>query len=418
MRRLEACQSPVWDTGARADRARATRASRAEHPALRARGRLAARARRSACAATGRCAARSSSRAAGPSSSRTTTTPTSTTPPRSCSRCARAAAPGRARRRGGDRARRRAGPSACSAEDGGWAAFDADNTRALCRELPVLRLRRGDRSAERRRHRARGRDARARGPRRGRRARARGARWLLREQEPDGSWFGRWGANHVYGTGAVVPALVARGHRRRRHPAIRRAVRWLEAHQNADGGWGEDLRSYARRAPGAGAATRPPRRRPGRCSRCSRRASARRRSSAASPGWSRRQRADGDWDEPQFTGTGFPGDFYINYHLYRLVFPMMALGRFVGCGLSPARSPLMGVPISPDGHGRELPAARRSSRGRAQLPLIVLMLEPLFRCNLACAGCGKIQYPRARAEAAALASRSACARSTSAARRW
>ena len=70
-----------------------------------------------------------------------------------------------------------------------------------------------------------------------------GVRWLLANQEKDGSWFGRWGANHVYGTGAVVPALVAAGVPAN-HPALRRAARWLEEHQNADGGWGEDMRSY------------------------------------------------------------------------------------------------------------------------------------------------------------------------------
>ena len=71
----------------------------------------------------------------------------------------------------------------------------------------------------------------------------RGVVWLLRAQEPDGSWFGRWGANYVYGTGAAVPALIAAGVKPSK-PAIRRAVAWLEEHQNPDGGWGEDLRSY------------------------------------------------------------------------------------------------------------------------------------------------------------------------------
>ncbi|HET6793681.1 MAG TPA: squalene--hopene cyclase, partial [Acidimicrobiales bacterium] len=67
--------------------------------------------------------------------------------------------------------------------------------------------------------------------------------WLWSEQEADGSWFGRWGVNYIYGTGAVVPALVAAGVPRS-DPRIRRAVRWLESCQNGDGGWGEDLRSY------------------------------------------------------------------------------------------------------------------------------------------------------------------------------
>ena len=71
----------------------------------------------------------------------------------------------------------------------------------------------------------------------------RGIDWLLAEQEANGAWFGRWGVNYIYGTGSVVPALVAAG-LPASHPAIRRAVSWLESVQNEDGGWGEDLRSY------------------------------------------------------------------------------------------------------------------------------------------------------------------------------
>src|SRR5919197_1823477 len=72
----------------------------------------------------------------------------------------------------------------------------------------------------------------------------RGLQWLLAEQEHDGSWFGRWGVNHVYGTGAALPALEACGVRRD-HPAVRRAVGWLDSVQQPDGGFGEDIRSYA-----------------------------------------------------------------------------------------------------------------------------------------------------------------------------
>ncbi|MGH9059421.1 MAG: squalene--hopene cyclase, partial [Acidimicrobiales bacterium] len=109
---------------------------------------------------------------------------------------------------------------------------------------------------------------------------------------------------------------------------IRRAVAWLADHQNDDGGWGEDLRSY----------TDPSWRGKG-------------HSTASQTAWAllallaageqgpvtergvafliETQRPDGTWDEPWYTGTGFPGDFSINYHLYRLIFPVTALGRYV-----------------------------------------------------------------------------------------
>ncbi|TYC05538.1 squalene--hopene cyclase [Micromonospora sp. WP24] len=211
--------------------------------------------------------------------------------------------------------------------DGGWAAFDADNTRKLLADLPFCDF--GEvtdpPSADVTAHVV---EALVAENYAGTLPVRRGVHWLLRAQEPDGSWFGRWGANHVYGTGAVVPALVAAGVPRR-HPAIRRAVDWLLAHQGADGGWGEDLRSY--RDPswvGRGEST------------ASQTAWALLALHAAGHGtgepalravrWLvRTQRPDGGWDEPHFTGTGFPGDFYINYGLYRLVFPISALGRIL-----------------------------------------------------------------------------------------
>jgi squalene-hopene/tetraprenyl-beta-curcumene cyclase len=156
----------------------------------------------------------------------------------------------------------------------------------------------------------------------------RGVVWLLRAQERDGSWFGRWGANYVYGTGAVVPALIAAGVRPSK-PAIRRAVAWLESVQNPDGGWGEDLRSYDDPAlAGRGTSTASQTA----WALLALLAAGEQDSAATTRGieWlARTQRADGSWDEPQYTGTGFPGDFYINYHLYRLAFPLSALGRYV-----------------------------------------------------------------------------------------
>jgi squalene-hopene/tetraprenyl-beta-curcumene cyclase len=155
----------------------------------------------------------------------------------------------------------------------------------------------------------------------------RGVAWLLAHQEPDGSWFGRWGANYIYGTGAVVPALVASG-LSPTSPEIVRGVDWLRAHQNDDGGWGEDMRSYVDRGwAGRGAST------PSQTAWALLALHAAGvRDEPVQRGISylvATQRADGNWDEEAFTGTGFPGDFFIAYRLYRLVFPISALGRLV-----------------------------------------------------------------------------------------
>ncbi|HEY1344511.1 MAG TPA: squalene--hopene cyclase [Streptosporangiaceae bacterium] len=217
--------------------------------------------------------------------------------------------------------------------DGGWGAFDADNTSTLPPKLPFCDFGAvvDPPSADVTAHVV---EALAAEGLAGSRAVRRGVVWLLQAQEDDGSWFGRWGANYVYGTGAVVPALIAAGVKPGK-PAIRRAVAWLEAHQNPDGGWGEDMRSYDD---------------PGLAGRGESTASqtawsllallaAREGDSAGRPQDAAvergvqwlidHQREDGTWDEPQYTGTGFPRDFYLNYHLYRLVFPVTALGRYV-----------------------------------------------------------------------------------------
>jgi len=208
--------------------------------------------------------------------------------------------------------------------DGGWGAFDADNTRSLVRELPFLDFGEviDEPSADVTGHTVEmlGALGLAATP-----EAQRGVRWLLECQEADGSWFGRWGINHVYGTGAVVPGLIAAGVEPS-HTAVRRAVAWLERHQNEDGGWGEDARSYddpkwVGRGPSTASQT---------AWALLALHAADERSAALARGiaWLvSSQRTDGGWDEPQYTGTGFPSDYYINYHLYRLTFPIMALGR-------------------------------------------------------------------------------------------
>jgi squalene-hopene/tetraprenyl-beta-curcumene cyclase len=214
--------------------------------------------------------------------------------------------------------------------DGGWAAFDADNVSTLPLRLPFCDFGAvtDPPSADVTAHVVE--MLAAAGMERSQPAR-RGIDWLLRNQEADGSWFGRWGANHVYGTGAVLPALAAAGIGPD-HGAVRQAVRWLVEHQNPDGGWGEDLRSYREREwRGRGASTASQTA----WALLALLAAGERDSVAAARGalWlARTQLEDGSWDEPWFTGTGFPGDFYINYHLYRQVFPVMALGRFAGGG--------------------------------------------------------------------------------------
>ncbi|MFD4790388.1 squalene--hopene cyclase [Streptomyces sp. NPDC058459] len=213
-------------------------------------------------------------------------------------------------------------------KNGAWGAFDVDNTSPFPNRLPfcdfgeVIDPPSADVTAhvvEMMAAEGLAHDPRTR----------RGITWLLAEQEADGSWFGRWGVNYVYGTGSVVPALTAAG-LPTSHPAIRRAVHWLRQVQNDDGGWGEDLRSYqhTKEWSGRGAST---------ASQTSWAlmallAAGERDTDPVERGvrWlAETQRADGSWDEPYFTGTGFPWDFSINYHLYRLVFPLTALGRYL-----------------------------------------------------------------------------------------
>jgi len=236
--------------------------------------------------------------------------------------------------------------------NGGWAAFDKDNTKSLIAKIPfadfgealdppsvdvtahVLEML-GQLGYDRQHP-----------------AVAKALDYVLREQEHDGPWFGRWGVNYTYGTGAVLPALNALG-MDMGADHVRRAVRWIMDNQNPDGGWGESCASYVdpeHRGKGP--------------------------STASQTGWTLLAllaagehghpatvrginhlidtlREDGSWDEPYFTGTGFPGygigrrlpgylspddpdyqgaelpaGFMINYHMYRDYWPLMALGRY------------------------------------------------------------------------------------------
>jgi squalene-hopene/tetraprenyl-beta-curcumene cyclase len=152
-----------------------------------------------------------------------------------------------------------------------------------------------------------------------------GLAYLGRTQTAGGSWFGRWGVNHIYGTWCVIEAL---GALRTARPMIDRAAAWLLGVQNRDGGWGETCCSYNDESlAGTGRST---------ASQTAWAALALQKAGLGGQpacrrglDWLRDHEAGGTWDEPEYTGTGFPGDFYINYHLYRHLFPTMALARDV-----------------------------------------------------------------------------------------
>jgi squalene-hopene/tetraprenyl-beta-curcumene cyclase len=151
--------------------------------------------------------------------------------------------------------------------------------------------------------------------------------WLRSEQVADGSWFGRWGTNYIYGTWSVLCALNAAGVPGN-DAAVRRAVSFLLDTQREDGGWGEDNETYADAPHGryhrsnpsqtawallglmaAGEADHP--------------------AVAHGVAWlAAQQKPDGEWDETPYTAVGFPRVFYLRYHGYRLFFPLMALARY------------------------------------------------------------------------------------------
>ena len=245
--------------------------------------------------------------------------------------------------------------------NGGWAAFDKNNTRTLLAKIPFADF--GEvidpPSVDVTAHIVEmlgqlGCDA-------AHPQVARALEYIFDEQEPDGSWFGRWGVNYIYGTGAVLPALAALGLDMSMEPA-RRAVRWLLERQNEDGGWGESCISYVdanHKGLGPSAASQTS------WALLALLAAGEVENPATRRGIEylvRTQDGDGSWDEPYFTGTGFPGygigrkqdshladpraqqerelpaGFMINYHMYRNYWPLMALGRYRRLSAGGARS--------------------------------------------------------------------------------
>jgi len=157
---------------------------------------------------------------------------------------------------------------------------------------------------------------------------AAGLAYLRRTQQPDGSWFGRWGTNYIYGTWSVINAFMAAGETSANSPTVKRAADYLLSFQQADGGWGEDGGTYWTERRGLCKA-----------------------STASQTAWAvlaligcgearnpavergiryllETQTAEGTWDEAWYTAVGFPRVFYLRYHGYRLFFPLMALARY------------------------------------------------------------------------------------------
>jgi squalene-hopene/tetraprenyl-beta-curcumene cyclase len=147
------------------------------------------------------------------------------------------------------------------------------------------------------------------------------------EQEPDGAWFGRWGVNYIYGTMLVLRGLEAIGVDHH-EPYVQQAAEWLRMIQNPDGGWGESCASYDDpNLKGIGAST------PSQTAWAvmGLLAASDTRSESVAKGVAyllKTQRKDGSWDEPLYTGTGFPRVFYLMYHLYRDYFPLIALATY------------------------------------------------------------------------------------------
>ena len=171
---------------------------------------------------------------------------------------------------------------------------------------------------------------------------ARGLAYLRRTQQADGSWFGRWGTNYVYGTWSVINAFLAVGETAANSETVRRGVAYLLATQGFDGGWGEDGATYDPQYRGLSQG-----------------------STASQTAWAvlallaagvgdhpavargiayliETQRADGTWEEPWYTAVGFPRVFYLRYHGYRAFFPLYALARYRNLVVGGAALPKLG----------------------------------------------------------------------------
>jgi len=211
-------------------------------------------------------------------------------------------------------------------QDGGWGAFDRDNNKAFLCNIPFA-----DHNAMIDPSTA---DVTARvleclgryGWQEDHPAVQRGLKFLLQDQCEDGSWFGRWGVNYVYGTSGVLRALETVSLTAKEY--CQRAVRWLRTVQKADGSFGESLRSYdepATKGQGNSTASQTAWGLIGLLAGAESSDPAIQKAAAYLV---EQQNSDGSWSEDEFTGTGFPCVFYLKYHLYRNSFPLYALARF------------------------------------------------------------------------------------------
>lgn len=216
---------------------------------------------------------------------------------------------------------------AMQSKDGGWGAFDANNTREVLTKVPFADHNAMiDPSTS---------DITARvlesfaglGIRPDSEIHKRAIDFIWQDQQPDFCWYGRWGVNYIYGTWQVIVGLVATGISRS-DPRIQRAVGWLKDHQQDCGGWGETACSYddpSLRGTGVPTASQTAWAVLGLV------AAGEAQSTAVRRGIEyllSTQQSDGTWHETQFTGTGFPRVFYLKYHYYSLYFPLMALSRY------------------------------------------------------------------------------------------
>jgi squalene-hopene/tetraprenyl-beta-curcumene cyclase len=227
--------------------------------------------------------------------------------------------------------------------NGGWGAFDADNTSEYLNHIPFA-----DHGALLDPPTA---DVTARcvsmiaqlGHPADASALARGLAFLCGSQEADGSWYGRWGMNYVYGTWSALCALHAAGFSAQA-PEIRRAVAWLLAAQNDDNGWGESGDSYDLAHRGHLPATSTPSQTA--WALLGLMTAGEEHNPAVARGVDyllRSQSPDGFWREPQYTATGFPRVFYLRYHGYAKFFPLWALARYRNRTQSGERPPRSGM---------------------------------------------------------------------------